>query len=92
MFHHHNHKHHSPAMKLLGSVAWLLASLSAFAVGLAALGFSLGKNWDIWQSDLFLNRLAWLVQPLQYAIGIAGLLGLIGWFMCLGHCRDEKHK
>ena len=85
------HHKHSPAMRLLGSIAWLLTALAAVAVGLAALGLSLGKNWNIWESDFVVNNLAWLVQPLQYAIGLAGLIALICWFMCLGQC-DDKHK
>ena len=83
-------KHHSPAMRLLGAIAGFLVALSAVAVGLAALGVSMGKNWNIWESDFIVNNVAWLVQPLQYAIGLAGLLALITWFMCLG-CDDHKH-
>ena len=84
------HHHHSPAMRWFGYIAWLLASLSAIAVGLAALGVSLGKNWNIWESDFIVTNLPWLVLPLQYAIGVAGVLGLIGWLMCLGHRHDDK--
>ncbi len=85
-----HHKHHSPAMRLLAKVAWLLSALAALAVGLAALGMSMGKNWNFWESEFLVNNMAWLIQPLQYAVGLAGLISLIGWFMCMG-C-DEKHK
>jgi uncharacterized membrane protein YuzA (DUF378 family) len=88
MFH-----HHSPLMKTVGSLSWLLGSLGALAWGLIGLGHSMGKNWNIWESDFIMNNAQWLIQPAQYIIGVAGLLGLISWFMCLGHCHscDEKH-
>lgn len=84
MFH-----HHSALARALGKVAWLLTSIAALAWGLIALGNSMGKNWNIWESDFVMNNVAWLVQPLQYVIGLAGLIGLISWFMCLGHCHDD---
>lgn len=87
----HHHKHHSPALRLVGKLSWLLTSIAAIAWGLLALGNSLGKNWNIWEQDFVVNNLAWAVQPLQYVIGLAGLVGLISWFMCLGHCHDD-HK
>jgi uncharacterized membrane protein YuzA (DUF378 family) len=89
MLHHH---HHSPAMRLVGKISWLLTSIAAIAWGLVGLGNSMGKNWNIWEQDFIVNNFAWLVQPLQYAIGLAGLIGLISWFMCLGKCDDHKHK
>lgn len=90
MMHHH---HHSALMKVVGSLSWLLGSLGALAWGLIGLGNSMGKNWNIWESDFIVNNAAWLVQPAQYIIGVAGLLGLISWFMCLGNCHDKHdHK
>jgi uncharacterized membrane protein YuzA (DUF378 family) len=86
-----HHKHHSPAMRLIGNIAWLLSAIAGLAWGLIGLGNSMGKNWNIWESDFIVNNAAWLVQPLQYAIGLAGLISLISWFMCLGKYDDHKH-
>lgn len=89
MMHHH---HHSALMRVVGSLSWLLSAIGALAWGLIGLGNSMGKNWNIWESDFIVNNAAWLVQPAQYIIGVAGLLGLISWFMCLG-CHDKHdHK
>jgi len=83
--------HHSPAMKIVGMITWLVTALSAVAVGLAALGASMGKSWDIWKMDIIVNNMPALVQPLQYIIGVCGLISLITWFMCLGSCCTETH-
>lgn len=85
------HHHHSPAVRLLGKISWLLVSLSALAVGLAALGNSMGKNWNFWEQDFVVANLGWLMQPLQYAIGLAGLFSVICWFMCMS-CSDDRKK
>ena len=87
-----HHKHHSPALRLVGKVSWLLSAVGALAWGLLALGNSMGKNWNLWEQDFVVNNLAWAVQPLQYAIGLAGLVGLVSWFMCLGHCHEDGRK
>jgi hypothetical protein len=87
--------HHSPAMKVVGMITWLVTALSAVAVGAAALGASMGKSWDIWQSDFIMNNVPSLVQPAFYVIGVCGLISLITWFMCLGHCHScegKEHK
>lgn len=83
--------HHSPAMKIVSMISWLLTSLAALAVGLAALGANLGKSWDLW--GIVGDNMPALMQPLQYAVGIAGLLSLIMWFGCVsGGCySDHQH-
>jgi hypothetical protein len=84
------HHHHSPVVRLLGSISWLVTALSSLAVGLAALGNSMNKNWNIWDQDFVVANLGWLVQPALYVIGVCGLFSLLCWFMCLGKCDDRK--
>lgn len=87
------HHHHSPAMRLLGSIAWLVTALAALAAGLMGLGVSMGKNWNVWQSDFVMNNLQWLVLPAHYVIGLCGLISLVAWLKCLGkHDDHREHK
>jgi uncharacterized membrane protein YuzA (DUF378 family) len=86
-----HYKHHSPAVRLICKISWLLSSIGALAWGLLALGNSMDKNWNIWD-HLVNNNLQWAVQPLQYLIGLSGLVGLITWFMCLGHKHDDGKR
>lgn len=83
--------HHSHAMKVIGSISWLVTALAAIATGLMGLGVALGKNFNIWDMDFIVNKLPWLVLPAHYIIGICGLLSLISWFTCLGECTDGRH-
>ncbi len=83
------HNHHSPAMRAIGMLSWVLTSIAAIAWGLIGLGNSLGKNLNIWDTSLFANMPA-LVQPLQYAIGVAGLISLYCLLTCSGHKEDRK--
>lgn len=86
MMHHH---HNSPAMKLVGTISWLLCSIAAIAWGLIGLGGYLGKDLNIWNLNLFSNTLAALVLPLQVVIGVAGLISLLCLFTCCGH-KDKR--
>lgn len=79
MHHHHNH---SPAMKIVCMVTWLVTALSSLFIGLDALGKHMGKDWNIWHSDLVMHHMPALIQPAMYLIGICGLYSLISWFMC----------
>lgn len=84
---------HSPAMKLVGSISWLLTAIAAIAWGLIGLGVSMGKNWNIWESDFIVNNLQWLILPGQYVIGICGVISLVMWLACLGAgCADHTHS
>lgn len=83
------HHHHSPVMRVVGLVSWLLTSIAAIAWGLIALGNSMGKNWNLWESG-FISNMPSLIQPLQYAIGIAGLISLYCLLTCHGHKEDRK--
>jgi len=84
--------HHSPAMKIIGCASWLLCSIAAIAWGLLALGESLNKSLNIWDF-LAAQNLSWIILPAQYIIGAAGVISLIAWFMCLGHCHEgHDHK
>lgn len=85
--------HHSPAMKIVSMVTWFVTALAAISTGLIALGNSMAKSWNIWESDFVMRNLPSLVLPAQYIIGICGLISLITWAMCLGHCAgDASHK
>lgn len=88
MFHHH----HSPAMRLVGSIAWLVTALAATASGLMALGLSMGKNWNVWESEFVVTNLHWLVLPAHYVIGVCGVVSLLAWLSCLGKHDDHHHK
>ena len=55
--------HHSPAMKVIGLLSWLLCSVAAIAWGLIALGGYLGKDLNIWNMGLFERHMAGLVMP-----------------------------
>lgn len=81
---------HSPFGRVVGLVAWILTSVAAIAWGLIALGNSMGKNWNLWDSS-FLAGMPAVIQPLQYLIGIAGLISLF----CLitsAHCKDDRKR
>lgn len=80
--------HNSPAMKLVGTISWLLCSIAAIAWGLIGLGSYLGKNLNIWDM-IFVNQLAAVVSPLQIIIGVAGLISLLCLFTCCGH-KDKR--
>lgn len=87
MMHHH---HHSPAMRVIGLLSWVLTALGAIAWGLIGLGNSLGKNLNLWDSALFANMPS-LIQPLQYLIGIAGLISLFCLLTCHG-CKEDRKR
>ena len=86
MYRRHNDEHCSPAIHILGMIAWLLTALGAIHLGLIALGF------DFWKMQFLANLPAWSPLAVGYAMGAAGVISLILWFMNLGnaHC-DTKH-
>jgi uncharacterized membrane protein YuzA (DUF378 family) len=84
------HHHHSPVMRVVGLVSWLLTAIAAIAWGLIALGNSMGKNWNLWESG-FISNMPSLIQPLQYAIGIAGLISLYCLLTCHG-CKEDRKR
>jgi uncharacterized membrane protein YuzA (DUF378 family) len=84
------HHHHSPVMRVVGLLSWLLTSIAAIAWGLIALGNSMGKNWNLWESG-FISSMPALIQPLQYAIGIAGLISLFCLITCYG-CKEDRKR
>lgn len=83
MMHHH---HHSPAMKIVGVISWLLCSIAAVAWGLIGLGGYLGKDLNLWN---WFAGMHGLVMPLQVIIGVAGLISLLCLFACCGH-KDKR--
>ena len=70
---------HNPLLRSLMCLAWLLTALGAIHLGLTGLGY------NIWNTPFIQNNLAWLVQPAHWAIGLAGVVSLVAWFMKLGH-------
>lgn len=84
------HHHHSPVMRVVGLLSWLLTSIAAIAWGLIALGNSMGKNWNIWESG-FISNMPSLIQPLQYVIGVAGLISLFCLITCHG-CKEDRKR
>jgi uncharacterized membrane protein YuzA (DUF378 family) len=86
------HNHHSPVVRLIGHLSWLLTAIAAIAWGLVGLGAYLGKSWNIWESDFLLRNAPWLIVPAQVIIGLLGLMSLIMWAKCLGHCHDDHKK
>lgn len=85
------HNHHSPALRIVGQISWLLTAVAAIAWGLIALGVTLDKKLNIWESDFVVRNLPWLVLPGQYIIGVCGVISLIMWILCLGHGHDERN-
>lgn len=71
---------------------WLVAIILLINMGLMPLGMNL------FSSELFQGQLSWLIAPLHYVAGVAGLLGLMhfvramqnkggNWCGCNGKCK-----
>ena len=58
---------------------WIVAIIILINVGIEPFGYNL------FQTELFQTTLDWLVNPLHYIAGIAGLLGLYRLIMKLVH-------
>ena len=73
---------HSPLVKIIAMLAWLLSALAAIHLGLLGIGINL------WESDFVVRTLPWLMRPAHYIFGIAGLISLIMFVMSLTspHC------
>ncbi len=68
--------------KLVCKLSWLLTAVGGILWGLIPFGI------DVWKSDFVLNNIPWIVNPVLYAVGIAGIISLIGLFK---HCSDKQH-
>lgn len=66
----------SPAMKSVGIILWALTSLGALHVGLMAMGYNL----------LAFAPLMSFAKPIEYIIGIAGLISFVLLVMHGGCC------
>jgi uncharacterized membrane protein YuzA (DUF378 family) len=63
--------------RFLGNLVWLFSALGALHVGLIAMGY------DIFMQPVFLTTLVDWVKPIQYIIGISGLLSLVMYFLAM---------
>lgn len=67
---------------VIGKVCWIITALASINIGLSAMGY------DIFMSEFVLMNLANLIQPMQYVIGLAGVVSL---FMMVSCCM-KSHK
>ena len=66
---HHHHK--SPLVKTVGMLSWVITALTAIHVGLCPLGYNLLRT------EMMQMRFPALVAPVQYLVGLAGLVSLL---------------
>jgi hypothetical protein len=66
----------SPAMRTLASVVWVITSLAAIHIGLSALGY------NVFASPM----LGGVSRPVEYLIGIAGVISFAFLVMHSGCC------
>lgn len=61
---------------ILMTASWLITALASLHIGLCALGFHGARMY-------VMEQMPQLVLPLQYIVGIAGLISLVSFFMYL---------
>lgn len=66
----------SPAVKTLASVVWAITSLAAIHIGLSALGYNF----------LAFPAFSSLARPVEYLIGVSGVISLVFLVMHGGCC------
>lgn len=73
---------HSPAMKLVGSVLWVIVAIGAINWGLDALGY------NIFTTNFVQMNLGAFIKAAKLVIGAAGVLSLVYFAMHCGsrHC------
>lgn len=74
---------HFPGSKAIGMVVWLITAIGAINWGLVPMGYDLfGMS--------FMQNMPGLMKPLQYIVGVSGLVSLIMFF---GACTcSTNHK
>jgi uncharacterized membrane protein YuzA (DUF378 family) len=65
----------SPMMRIVGHAVWLLTALAGIHLGLKAMGYNL------MESSFVQMNMNWIVMPLYYLFGIAGVASLIMFFI-----------
>lgn len=74
---------HFPGSKVIGMIVWLITALGAINWGLVPMGH------DIF-GMAFMQNMASLIKPLQYIIGVSGVVSLVMFF---GACTcSSSHK
>ena len=68
---------------VVGTIAWLLTSLASINMGL----MTYDARWNFFDMVLVQNNFGALVEPLQYAIGVAGVISLV---MLVQHCISMR--
>jgi len=83
---------HSPIMKIVCIVSWLITALVSLHVGLVAIG------WNLLEQPFFAGNFGMLVLPAMYIIGLAGAFSLFSLIMmlingckCCGSCSCDKN-
>lgn len=80
MFNDKGNMMHTPAMRIVGKILWLLVTIGAINWGLDVLGYNL-FNLNFVQMNMPM-----IVQPLKVIIGLAGVLSLVHLIM---HCTSD---
>jgi uncharacterized membrane protein YuzA (DUF378 family) len=80
---------HSPILRLVGKVVWLITGLAALNMGLAAC-----MGWDFFATDFMMNSMSMMVRPLLLLVGLSGLVSLVMFGMAMtckcGKCDSCK--
>ncbi len=67
--------------------SWLITSLAAINIGLSPFGI------NFFMSDWMMTRFPAFIMPIQYIVGIAGVICLITFIKaCQGHCDCGKNS
>ena len=75
--------HHSPMLRALGMIVWIITAIGALNWGLDALGYNL-FNLHFIEANL-----AHLIMPFKYIFGICGALSIV---MFVQHLVNHDDK
>lgn len=80
----------SPIAKMVHAAVWLIVALNAINTGIMPMGY------DFFSSDFVMNNMANMMNILYYIVGVAGVLNLFSFVMCVvkgkGHCENGSAR